>query len=69
MRMYSPIKTPIRIGLIGCGGIVQQAHLPALRILSDMALVHVNSSFSNSLTKVPIGHFQFDGSDLYVRTS
>ena len=36
---------------------------------ADMALVHVNSSFSNSLTKVPIGHFQFDGSDLYVRTS
>ena len=43
MRMYSPIKTPIRIGLIGCGGIVQQAHLPALRILSDMELVHVTA--------------------------
>ena len=43
MRLYSPIKTPIRIGLIGCGGIVQQAHLPALRILSDMELVHISA--------------------------
>ena len=43
MRMYSPVKTPIRIGLIGCGGIVQQAHLPALRILSDMKLVRISA--------------------------
>ena len=36
---------------------------------SDMTQTEVNSSFSNSSTKVPVGHFQWNGSNLYVRTS
>jgi len=37
--------------------------------VSDITNTLVNSSFSNSSTAVPVGHFQWDGSDLYVRTS
>lgn len=37
--------------------------------VSDVTSTLVNSSFSNSATDVPIGHFQWDGTDLYVRTS
>ena len=36
---------------------------------ADFTNTEVNSSFSNSSTKVPVGHFQWDGSSLYVRTS
>jgi hypothetical protein len=36
---------------------------------ADIAQVEVNGSFSNSSTKVPVGHFQWNGSNLYVRTS
>ena len=36
---------------------------------ADIAQVEVNSSFSDSSTKVPVGHFQWNGSSLYVRTS
>jgi len=36
---------------------------------ADMAQVEVNNSFSNSSTNVPVGHFQWNGSNLYVRTS
>tara|TARA_B100001939_G_scaffold93559_1_gene80209 strand:- start:520 stop:1653 length:1134 start_codon:yes stop_codon:yes gene_type:complete len=36
---------------------------------SDMTQTEVNASFSNSSSKVPVGHFQWDGSSLYVRTS
>ena len=43
MSMYLPIKVPIRIGLVGCGGIVQQAHLPALGILTQMGLVQISA--------------------------
>ncbi len=33
------VTAPLRLGLIGCGGIVQHSHLPALLALSDYAEV------------------------------
>lgn len=35
----TPTDKPLRLGLIGCGGIVQRAHLPSFQAVSD--LVHV----------------------------
>ena len=37
--------------------------------VSDVTSTLVNTNFSNTSTDVPVGHFQWDGSDLYVRTS
>lgn len=35
----------------------------------DIASIEVNTSYDSGSTVVPIGHFQWDGSDLYLRTS
>ena len=53
----------------GDNGTDDTLHTDSGTYFSDLTMTHVNSSFSNSLTKVPVGHFQWDGSDLYVRTS
>lgn len=37
--------------------------------ISDVASIEKLNSANSSSTNVPIGHFQWDGSDLYVRTS
>ena len=43
MLTQQQLKTPIQIGLIGCGGISQKAHLPALEILAPMGLVQISA--------------------------
>ena len=35
----------------------------------DVVSMDVNSSYASGSTVVPVGHFQFDGTSLYVRTS
>ena len=35
----------------------------------DVTSTEVNASYNSSSTKTPVGHFQWDGSQLYVRTS
>ena len=42
-QMVTQIETPIRIGLIGCGGISQKAHFPALEIAASMDLVQISA--------------------------
>ena len=37
--------------------------------VSDVTSTLVNASFSNTSTAVPVGHFQWDGSNIYVRTA
>ena len=43
MLTQQQLKTPIQIGLIGCGGISQKAHLPAFEILAPMGLVQISA--------------------------
>jgi len=36
---WKPVQKPIRLGLIGCGGIVQKVHLPSLQALQSSVCV------------------------------
>jgi myo-inositol 2-dehydrogenase/D-chiro-inositol 1-dehydrogenase len=45
-------KPPLRLGLIGCGRVAQQCHLPALRALTSIELVAVADSDSARLGQV-----------------
>lgn len=39
MSAYKPPQRPIRLGLIGCGGIVKGTHLPCYKALGDLVQV------------------------------
>ena len=45
---YTP-ETPLRIGIIGAGGIVKQRHLPALKAMPEVRITAVaNTSLKSS---------------------
>ena len=46
------MQTPIRLGLIGCGGIVQQQHLPALCELDTVRIAALADPADDSLANV-----------------
>lgn len=55
--------------VVGDNGTNQTLMTSSGTYFGDVMLVNVNSSFSNTFSKVPVGHLQWDGSSLYVRTS
>ena len=46
------MQTPIRLGLIGCGGIVQLQHLPTLLDLSEVQIAALADPVTENLAKV-----------------
>ena len=46
------MQTPIRLGLIGCGGIVQQQHLPTLLALDTVRIAALADPADDNLAKV-----------------
>jgi predicted dehydrogenase len=43
---------PVRLGLIGCGRVVEQCHLPALKAVRDIEVVAVSDSDPSRLEKI-----------------
>ena len=46
------MKNPIRLGLIGCGGIVQQQHLPTLIELDEVEISALADPMEDNLASV-----------------
>ena len=46
------MQTPIRLGLIGCGGIVQLQHLPTLLDLNEVQIAALADPVTENLAKV-----------------
>ena len=46
------MKAPIRLGLIGCGGIIQQQHLPTLLTLAEVQITALTDPMPENLATV-----------------
>ena len=69
------MQTPIQLGLIGCGGIVQLQHLPTLMELDEVEVVALADPMGDNLaavgatTGVPTEHRYSDHRDMLAKAS